>query len=81
MTTIIGVKLDNRSQTASEFQSVLTNYGCIIKTRLGIHEASENTCSANGLILLEVIDDAQAEVFEKELLKIKGLETKMMQFK
>ncbi len=38
MTTIMGIKLDNRTQTAIEFQQILTNYGCSIKTRLGLHE-------------------------------------------
>lgn len=80
MTTIIGVRLDNRTQTAVDFQRTLTNYGCIIKTRLGLHEVANNTCSPNGLILLEVINDTEANEFEKELCKIEGIEIQTMKF-
>lgn len=80
MTTIMGVRLDNRTQSAVEFQKTLTHFGCIIKTRLGLHEVADHTCAPNGLILLEVIDDEQAKDFEKELCKIEGLEIQIMKF-
>lgn len=80
MTTIIGVRLDNRTETAVEFQKILTQFGCIIKTRLGLHEASEQKCAHNGTILLEVIDDQEAKKFEDELYKISGLEIQHMKF-
>ena len=80
MTTILGIRLDNRVNNAIEFQKVLTNYGCIIKTRLGLHEASDNKCAPGGLILLEVIDDEQALEFEKELVELEGLEIQAMKF-
>ena len=80
MTTILGIRLDNRMNTAIEFQKVLTTYGCIIKTRLGLHDVSENKCAPNGLILLEIIDDEQAEVFKAELTAIEGIEIQTMKF-
>ncbi|MFA7658582.1 MAG: hypothetical protein WCY19_04050 [Candidatus Gastranaerophilaceae bacterium] len=80
MTTIMGIKLDNRTQTAMEFQKILTHFGCIIKTRLGLHDVSDNKCAPNGIILLEVIDDEQAIEFEKELCKIVGIEIQIMKF-
>lgn len=80
MTTILGIRLDNRSQTAIDFQKILTTFGCIIKTRLGLHDVAENKCAPNGLILLEVIDDAQAVDFEKELRSIEGIEIQKMKF-
>jgi len=80
MTTIIGIRLDNRTQTAIDFQKTLTSYGCIIKTRLGLHDVSEDKCAPNGLILLEVIDDAQAIEFQNELRKITGAEIQTMEF-
>jgi len=80
MTTIMGVRLDNRTQTALDFQKTLTHFGCIIKTRLGLHDVSENKCAPNGLILLEVIDDEEAKEFEKELCKIDGIEIQVMKF-
>lgn len=80
MTTIMGVRLDNRTQTAVDFQRTLTTYGCIIKTRLGLHEVTDNKCAPNGLILMEVIDDEQAKEFERELCKIEGIEIQVMRF-
>lgn len=80
MTTIMGVRLDNRTQTAVAFQKVLTDFGCIIKTRLGLHDASASVCSPNGIILMEVIDDEKAKEFERELCKIEGIEIQVMRF-
>lgn len=80
MTTIMGVRLDNRLETATEFQKVLTNFGCIIKTRLGLHEVSDKLCAHSGLILMEIIDDEEAVKFEKELCKIDGVEIQVMKF-
>lgn len=80
MTTIMGVRLDNRTQTAIDFQKTLTQFGCIIKTRLGLHDVSENKCAPNGLILLEVIDDEEGAKFEEELRKIEGIEIQIMKF-
>ena len=80
MTTIMGIRLVNRAQTAIEFQKVLTHFGCIIKTRLGLHEVAANKCAPNGLILLEIIDDSEALAFENELQEIEGIEIKKMIF-
>jgi len=80
MTTIIGVRLDNRTQTAIDFQKTLTHFGCIIKTRLGLHDVSENKCAPNGLILLEVIDDVEAVALKEELVKVHGIEVQTMKF-
>ena len=81
MTTIMGIRLDNRTNTAIEFQKTLTQFGCIIKTRLGLHDVSGNKCAPNGIVLLEIIDDEEAKTFEKELCKIEGLEIQIMNFK
>lgn len=80
MTTIIGVRLDNRIETAVEFQKILTKFGCIIKTRLGLHEASEQKCAHNGIVILELINDQEAVEFKNELSKISGLEIREMKF-
>ena len=80
MTTILGIRLDNRMESAMEFQKVLTQHGCIIKTRLGLHDVDNNKCSPNGLILLEVLNQPESEVFQRELLRIPGIEMKSMKF-
>lgn len=81
--TIMGFVLHDRVQTASEVQSLLTSYGCEINTRIGLHVASEDSCSPQGLILLEFIDDAddKAVQLEKELKKIADVDVQKMIFK
>lgn len=51
---IVLVKIDHRSQEAEQVQKVLTEYGCNIKVRLGLHEASKEFCATDGLIILHV---------------------------
>lgn len=80
MTTIFGIRLDNRTQTAVDFQKVLTHFGCSIKTRLGLHDVTDNVCAPNGLILLEVINDEEAMKMKEELLEIPNLELQSMKF-
>jgi hypothetical protein len=78
---IIGAMLTNRVENATNVQKTLTECGCYIKTRLGLHEAADNVCSPSGLILLEVIggDAAYAEV-EAKLKAIPGLQVQSMMF-
>lgn len=80
MTTIIGVKLGNRTNLAVDFQKTLTDFGCVIKTRLGLHDVANNVCSPNGIILLEVINDAEAVKLESELQKLGDVVVQTMKF-
>ena len=78
---VLGICVTNRVEKATEVQKVLTECGCYIKTRLGLHEVSENLCSPGGLILLEIFggDTAIAET-ETKLKAIKGLQVQKMEF-
>jgi hypothetical protein len=78
-TTILGVHLRKRTITSPHFQEILSKYGCNIKTRIGIHVASENICSADGVILLDVIGD-EIENLENELRSIDGADVQKMSF-
>ena len=81
---IMGVELEQRRDTATEVQEILTDYGCFIKTRLGLHQASDNreVCSEKGLIILEFIIDADKEATEmqEKLEKVEGVVVKQMAF-
>lgn len=57
---IMAVKLKERSELAAEVQTVLTEHGCIISSRLGLHEV-ENGCRRDGLITL-FLDGSEAEI-------------------
>lgn len=51
---VILVKIDHRSSEATKVQEILTQYGCNIKVRLGLHEVSKEFCANDGLVILEV---------------------------
>ena len=78
---ILGVQITDRVNKVSDVQSILTRFGCTIKTRLGLHEVKDDFCSRNGLILLELTGNLEEFVkLENELLKIDGLVVKKMVF-
>ncbi|MCT4620058.1 MAG: hypothetical protein N4A62_11790 [Marinisporobacter sp.] len=80
----MGIQLEKRNDNATEVQKVLTAYGCFIKTRVGLHNASDHgkICSEKGLILLEFIMDAEKEVEEiqRKLENIEGVIVRKMEF-
>lgn len=80
MTTIIGIKISNRLQSAIAVQEVLTQFGCIIKTRIGLHEEINGQCSPKGLILLEIINDEKAIDIANKLCDIEEIEIQQMKF-
>lgn len=78
---ILGVYVENRVAEAKEVQGILTQYGCNIKTRLGLHEVDESHCATNGLMLLELTGEAKdQDALEKALVACKGVTVKKMTF-
>lgn len=57
MSAIMGILLDNRVEEAVKFQEILTECGCNIRTRIGLHNIGEYKCVNSGIILLEVVKD------------------------
>lgn len=82
MKIIMGIQIDNRDADAVKVQELLTNHGCIIKTRLGIHEAASHMCSSSGLILIEFLPDCENEVekLESALAELNDITVKKMVF-
>jgi hypothetical protein len=78
---ILGVHVTDRIHHVESVQHLLTEYGCSIRTRLGLHEADKGFCSANGLLLLEMTDDLKnADALAAKLNAIEGVEVKKMVF-
>lgn len=78
--TILGVHINDRVEHVDAVQHTFTEFGCNIKTRIGLHEA-EKFCSPNGLILLEVIgDDGKRTELETKLKAIEGVDVQKMTF-
>ncbi len=83
MRVIMGIQVGDREQEAVKVQELLTKHGCIIKTRLGLHEASvEGQCSSNGLIILEFIKNKEDEIkaLIKELDALESVKVEQMLF-
>ena len=71
---ILGLQIIDRIKENSLVQPVLSKYANIIKYRLGFHELSEEKCSREGLIILQLKGDKQEwDKLEKELYKIELL--------
>lgn len=80
-TRILGILITDRKKEAGKVQGVLTKYGCSIKTRLGLHEATDDVCSTSGLLLLELTGDiSEMDKLEKELVATEGTQTQKMIF-
>ncbi len=54
---LVVIKVDSRTAHAAEVQKLLTEHGCMIRVRLGLHDMPENGCSTSGLIILEVAEN------------------------
>ena len=78
---IFGVHVTDRANQVPQVQKLLTEYGCNIKTRLGLHRVDEQVCSPRGLILLEMFGDpATCGQLKAKLSKLEGVEVQEMLF-
>ena len=81
MTTILGVKLSNKKELSPVFQELLAEFGCYIKTRIGLNSVQKNICSPVGIILLEILNEEQAKLLEMKLCSIENIEIQKMEFR
>lgn len=73
------LSLSKRREAALEIQKILTEYGCIIKTRLGVHDVNNNCCEEGGLIILEIFGEKKLHnELEKKLKIVKGIKIKII---
>ncbi|HQP91796.1 MAG TPA: hypothetical protein PLU24_03895 [Candidatus Omnitrophota bacterium] len=79
MKTIMVVALDKRRAEAPEAQKILTEFGCIIKTRLGIHDGVMDKCTDQGLIILELVGtDEEKKQLGQRLENLPGTRVKVV---
>ena len=76
--TILGVHVAQRTKHTAKVQKILSDFGCSIRTRVGLHEAGDGACSPNGLILLDVVD--RAGELAAALAQVPGVVVKKMIF-
>jgi hypothetical protein len=78
---IIGINVLDRIKEAGRTQQVLSKYATSIKTRLGFHELSEDICSRNGFVILELTGNiSDWDSLENELNEIGGINIQKMIF-
>ena len=78
---IFGVHVQHRVQSVPHVQKLLTEYGCNIKTRIGLHQVTENLCSHQGLIVLEMFgEEATCLELADKLSALDGVEVQKMVF-
>lgn len=78
--TLMGIHINDRMESAVKVQEILTKCGCLIKTRLGLHEfLDEDRCSSHGLIILELRDDEKAnQDLMAKVNEVSGVTAKLM---
>jgi hypothetical protein len=76
---IIGLRVNHRTGNAVKLQEVLTKFGCSIRLRVGLHETSEQFCSDDGVIMLQVCgDEASVKSMVDAFNEMEGVTAKMM---
>lgn len=81
MRVIVGIEIKEREADAVKVQTLLTEYGCCIKMRLGMHDTGA-ACSTSGLILLEFMEnmDDKIKALEEKLAGIPSVKVGRMEF-
>jgi len=68
-----------RKESAVKVQQILTEWGCFIKTRLGLHEGVLDECTESGLIFLELVgEETKHEELARKLKLVKGVDAKLV---
>ena len=76
---IIGLRVDHRHANALNLQKTLTEYGCNIKLRVGLHETGEEFCSDDGVIMLQACgDQATIDKMAAAFNALEGVSAKVM---
>jgi len=78
---ILGIHVTNRLKNAADVQKVFTEYGCNIKTRIGLHDVDANVCSPSGVVLIELFgSDDEATAMMAKLNEVEGVVVQKMVF-
>lgn len=77
---VLLVLIGKRKEAAVNLQKVLTAWGCIIKTRLGIHDGVLENCSEKGLLILELCGtNEQNHELARKIEVIKGVHSNLVE--
>lgn len=78
---ILGINVTDRIKEAGKAQQVLSEFADCIKIRLGFHELSEEVCSRNAFIIVQLKGEKEKCIrMEDKLNRVEGLVVKKMCF-
>ena len=76
---IVAIMVHHRGESAVKVQQVLTGWGCMITTRLGLHEGVLDSCTQTGLIIVEMVGEREKiDEFVRKLNLIKDVSAKLI---
>ena len=78
--SVLLILIGNRKEEAVKVQQILTAWGCLIKTRLGIHDGVLDNCSDQGLLILELFGkDEDKEELSRKISVLPGVSSKLVE--
>jgi hypothetical protein len=77
---VLAVHVTDRLKKILPVQKTLSQFGDVIRTRLGLHEVSKDYSAPGGILILDAVSESRARDLQKALDKIKGIETKLVVF-
>jgi hypothetical protein len=77
--TVLLVLINDRKDNAVTVQKILTDWGCTIKTRLGLHDGVLDNCTNCGLLILDIVGEkSKNEEMTRKLNLLKGVKAQLV---
>jgi hypothetical protein len=68
-----------RKKEAVTVQKILTEWGCLIKTRLGLHDGVLDDCTESGTIFIELVGEkAKHDELARKLNLLSGVKAELI---
>ncbi len=78
---IVAIHITDRLSEVAQVQTILTEFGSIVKTRLGLHNVSDSFDGPGGIIILELLDQKdEMSAMADKLNALTGVEVKEIVF-
>ena len=78
---VLAVHVTDRLKKIPLVQKTSSQFGDVIRTRLGLHEISKDYSAPGGILILNIVIESKARQLQKTQDKIHGIETTLIMFK
>ena len=73
------ILVNMRKKEAVTVQKILTEWGCLIKTRLGLHDGVLDDCTESGTIFIELVGEkAKHDELVRKLNLLSGVKAELI---